>query len=50
MEIHGGTTPNGQVAILTSYGITEKELGVPIKCSMETVKIRNTTARNTYLF
>ena len=42
MGSHGGATPHGQGAILASYGITEKELGIPIKCSMETVKIGNT--------
>jgi len=42
MGSHGGATSQGQVAILASYGITENELGVPIKSSMETVEIGNT--------
>jgi len=43
MGSHGGDTSHGQVAVLASYGITEKELGIPIKSSMDTVKIGNTT-------
>jgi len=42
MGSHGGATSHGQAAILAGYGITEKELGIPIKSSMETIKIGNT--------
>jgi len=43
MGSHGGATSQGQAAVLAGYGITEKELGIPIKSSMETVKIGNTS-------
>jgi len=39
MGSHGGATVEGQKEILASYGITEEKLGVPIKSSMEVVKI-----------
>jgi len=42
MGSHGGATSQGQVAILASYGITEEELGIPIKSSMETIEIGET--------
>ena len=35
----GGATAEGQKEILASYGITEENLGVPIKSSMEVVEI-----------
>lgn len=34
MGSHGGATAEGQLAVLHSYGVTEAELGVPIKSSM----------------
>ena len=37
MGSHGGATPAGQRQVLASYGITEKNIGVPICDSMETV-------------
>src|ERR1700761_527224 len=37
MGSHGGGTAEGQVGILTGYGITEEFCGCPIKASMETI-------------
>lgn len=42
MGSHGGATPEGQCAVLASYGITEESMGVPIECSMETVALGET--------
>ena len=39
MGSHGGATAEGQKKVLASYGITEDNLGVPIKSSMEVVEI-----------
>ena len=39
MGSHGGATAEGQVEILTGYGVTEDFLGCPIKSSMDTVEI-----------
>lgn len=39
MGSHGGATEEGQKEILASYGITENNLGVPIKSNMEVVEI-----------
>ncbi|KQC10423.1 MAG: hypothetical protein APR54_12035 [Candidatus Cloacimonas sp. SDB] len=39
MGSHGGATSQGQKEILTSYNITEREMGVPISSAMNTVKI-----------
>lgn len=36
MGSHGGATAEGQREILTSYGITEESMGVPIRATMET--------------
>lgn len=35
MGSHGGATPEGQMGLLAEYGITEKNLGVPIHASMD---------------
>jgi hypothetical protein len=37
MGSHGGGTAEGQRQVLAEYGITEPEVGVPIRASMETV-------------
>jgi hypothetical protein len=42
MGSHGGATPEGQVALLAEYGITEQALKVPIEASMDTVRIGTT--------
>ena len=39
MGSHGGGTAEGQLQILTDYGITEEKMGCPIKASMEVVEI-----------
>jgi hypothetical protein len=36
MGSHGGGTPEGQVAVLASYGVTEAAMGVPIISTMAT--------------
>jgi hypothetical protein len=35
MGSHGGATPEGQAGILAEYGITEPNLGVPIRASLD---------------
>ena len=39
MGSHGGGTAEGQTQILADYGITEENMGCPIKSSMETVQV-----------
>lgn len=39
MGSHGGATAEGQTQILTDYGITEENMGCPVKSSMETVQV-----------
>ena len=39
MGSHGGATAEGQLAVLSHYGITEESVGMPIRSCMETVKI-----------
>jgi len=39
MGSHGGGTAEGQLQILTDYGITEEEMGCPIKASMDVVEL-----------
>ena len=39
MGSHGGATAEGQRHILKDYGITEEQMGCPIKSSMETIQI-----------
>lgn len=39
MGSHGGATAEGQVAVLTRYGVTPESMEVPIQSSMETVEI-----------
>lgn len=39
MGSHGGGTPQGQRAVLESYGITEQFCGAPIRAGMETVVV-----------
>lgn len=36
MGSHGGASPEGQLALLEKYGITEQSMGCPIRSSMET--------------
>lgn len=39
MGSHGGATAEGQTEILAGYGVTEEFIGCPIKSSMETILI-----------
>ncbi|HHT9152989.1 MAG TPA: hypothetical protein ACFYEM_05575 [Candidatus Hypogeohydataceae bacterium YC40] len=39
MGSHGGATAQGQLKLLAHYGVTEASMGVPIKSSMNVVKI-----------
>ena len=42
MGSHGGATDDGQLDVLTHYGITESAMGVPIRSSMEVVELGRT--------
>lgn len=44
MGSHGGATAEGQLQILTDYGITEAAMGCPVKSSMVVVEIGKTEA------
>lgn len=39
MGSHGGATADGQLKVLEKFGITEPDMGVPIKASMEVVEL-----------
>jgi Lactate racemase N-terminal domain len=39
MGSHGGATPEGQLEVLASYGITPETIGCEIRSSMETVEL-----------
>ena len=39
MGSHGGATPQGQLDVLASYGVTPESMGVPIEASMDVRKI-----------
>lgn len=39
MGSHGGATAEGQVAVLAGYGITESEVGAPVRTSMDVVQL-----------
>jgi len=39
MGSHGGANSEGQKEVLASYGITEREMGVPIMASMDVIQI-----------
>jgi lactate racemase-like protein len=43
MGSHGGGTPAGQLEVLASYAVTEENCGCPIKASMETVVVCQTS-------
>lgn len=42
MGSHGGATASGQADVLASYGITAETMGVPVRSSMETVRLDST--------
>jgi hypothetical protein len=44
MGSHGGATAEGQLQILTEFGITEKSVGAPIVSSMDVVNVGQTTS------
>src|SRR6267142_2834422 len=39
MGSHGGGTPEGQLAVLEHYGITEATMGCPIRATMDVVQV-----------
>jgi hypothetical protein len=39
MGSHGGATAEGQIRVLTDYGVTPESMGVPVEASMEVMKI-----------
>jgi hypothetical protein len=39
MGSHGGASAEGQAGVLASYGITAETMGVPVRSSMETVRL-----------
>ncbi len=39
MGSHGGATAEGQMKLLSGYGVTEEHIGAPIKASMEVVEL-----------
>ncbi len=43
MGSHGGGDVPGQTAVLTGYGITEREMGCPIRAQMETIELGTTS-------
>lgn len=43
MGSHGGGTPQGQIDLLASYGITEASIGAPIRADMETRELGTTS-------
>src|SRR2546429_5272305 len=42
MGSHGGRTPEGQLAVLAHYGITEATMGCPIRATMDVVRVGET--------
>lgn len=44
MGSHGGGTPEGQLEVVESFGITEQEMGVPILTCAESVTIGHTAS------
>ncbi|MEE8257535.1 MAG: lactate racemase domain-containing protein [Acidobacteriota bacterium] len=42
MGSHGGATPEGQRKVLADYGITEEELGIPVRSQMDAVHLGST--------
>jgi len=49
MGSHGGATPDGQGAVLRHFGITEENMGVPIKSSMDVIQIGETLGFPVYI-
>jgi len=42
MGSHGGATPEGQIEVLRSLGVTEQSVGAPIVSSLETIQLGQT--------
>ncbi|GAC1402992.1 MAG: lactate racemase domain-containing protein [Chloroflexota bacterium] len=42
MGSHGGATPQGQIDVLRSLGVTEESVGAPIVSSLETIELGQT--------
>lgn len=42
MGSHGGASPEGQMEVLASYGVTEESMGVPIRAEMDVVEVGKT--------
>jgi hypothetical protein len=42
MGSHGGATAEGQVEVLASYGVTEREIGCEIRATMDVVELDST--------
>ncbi|MGH7320884.1 MAG: lactate racemase domain-containing protein [Candidatus Rokuibacteriota bacterium] len=42
MGSHGGGTPEGQLAVLAHYGITETTMGCPVRATMDVVQVGGT--------
>ena len=42
MGSHGGATPEGQIEVLRSLGVTEQSVGAPIISSLETIQLGQT--------
>jgi hypothetical protein len=42
MGSHGGATVAGQLQVLADYGITEQQIGCPVKATMDTVVVSET--------
>jgi hypothetical protein len=42
MGSHGGATAEGQIQILSEYGVTESAMGAPFRASMDTVSLGRT--------
>lgn len=44
MGSHGGASPEGQAALLAGYGVTEANLGVPLRADLEVTQVGQTPA------
>ncbi len=42
MGSHGGATPAGQAEILAGYGVSEKDLGTPVRAEMDVTRLGRT--------
>jgi len=46
---HGGATAAGQQGILEGYGISEEEIGIPVRAGMDVVNISNDPAQTVFV-